>query len=116
MSSNMAWTRWGAGAVRGVGWPLSSILAYHHDGWRRMRASRRAGEVGLRIENQFEVQAPIDDVWNYLLDVERVAPCMPGAELTEVVDENTYKGKAGVKLGPVNMSFSGTVVLQERNE
>ena len=67
-----------------------------------MRASRRAGKVGLRIENQFEMQAPIDDVWNYLLDVERVAPCMPGAELTEVVDENTYKGKAGVKLGPVN--------------
>jgi uncharacterized protein len=70
----------------------------------------------MHIENQFEVKAPIEAVWSYLLDVERVAPCMPGAELTEVVDENTYKGKAGVKLGPVSMSFSGTVVLQERNE
>lgn len=70
----------------------------------------------MQIENQFEVKAPIEAVWSYLLDVERVAPCMPGAELTEVVDENTYKGKAGVKLGPVNMSFSGTVVLQERNQ
>ena len=69
----------------------------------------------MEIQNEFEVKAPIETVWNYLLDVQRVAPCMPGAELTEVVDENTYKGKASVKLGPVNLSFAGTVVMQERD-
>jgi carbon monoxide dehydrogenase subunit G len=68
------------------------------------------------IEDQFEVRAPIDQVWAYLLDVERVAPCMPGAELTEVVDDRTWKGKVNVKLGPVAMSFAGTVVLQARDD
>jgi len=70
----------------------------------------------MEIQNEFEVKAPIETVWNYLLDVQRVAPCMPGAELTEVVDDDTYKGKASVKLGPVNLSFAGTVVMQDRDE
>ncbi|HEY1330836.1 MAG TPA: SRPBCC family protein [Actinomycetota bacterium] len=70
----------------------------------------------MQIENEFEVKAPIQNVWAYLLDVERVAPCMPGAELTEVVDADTYKGKTNVKLGPVSLSFAGTVVMQERDE
>jgi carbon monoxide dehydrogenase subunit G len=68
------------------------------------------------IEDRFEVRAPVDQVWEYLLDVERVAPCMPGAELTEVVDDRTWKGKVNVKLGPVAMSFAGTVVLLARDE
>ncbi len=70
----------------------------------------------MKIENDFVVQAPIEAVWQYVLDVEKVAPCMPGAELTEVVDETTWKGKVGVKLGPVSMSFAGTVKLQERDD
>jgi carbon monoxide dehydrogenase subunit G len=70
----------------------------------------------MRIENEFEVSAPIDTVWAYLLDVEKVAPCMPGATLTEVVDDTTWKGKVAVKLGPISMSFAGTVKLQERDE
>jgi uncharacterized protein len=68
------------------------------------------------IEDQFEVRAPVDQVWEYLLDVERVAPCMPGAELTEVVDDRTWKGRVNVKLGPVAMAFAGTVVLQARDD
>ncbi len=70
----------------------------------------------MQIENEFAVPAPIDHVWSYLLDVERVAPCMPGAELTEVVDENTWKGKVNMKLGPVSLAFAGTVMVQERDD
>src|SRR3989442_8428089 len=70
----------------------------------------------MQIQSEFIVQAPIEQVWNYLLDVERVAPCLPGAELTEVVDERTWKGKTNIKVGPVAMSFAGTVVMQERDD
>jgi len=70
----------------------------------------------MEIENEFTVPAPIDHVWAYLLDVERVAPCMPGAELTEVVDDKTWKGKVNMKLGPVSLSFAGTVTMQDRDD
>jgi len=70
----------------------------------------------VQLENTIEIPAPPDRVWDYMLDVERVAPCMPGAELTEVVDDRTWKGKVAVKLGPVSLSFAGTVVLQEKDE
>jgi carbon monoxide dehydrogenase subunit G len=70
----------------------------------------------MQIQSEFVVQAPIGRVWAYLLDVERVAPCMPGAELTEVVDERTWKGKTNIKVGPVALSFAGTVVMQERDD
>ncbi len=70
----------------------------------------------MEIRNDFVVDAPIERVWAYVLDVQKVAPCMPGAELTEVVDETTWKGKVGVKLGPVSMSFAGVVKMQERDD
>ncbi len=70
----------------------------------------------MEIENEFDVPAPIDHVWAYLLDVERVAPCMPGAELTEVIDDHTWKGKVNMKLGPVSLAFAGTVTMQERDD
>lgn len=67
----------------------------------------------MRLENSFTVAAPPDRVWAFLLDLERVAPCMPGAELAGAVDERTWKGKVNVKLGPVTLSFSGTLVREE---
>jgi carbon monoxide dehydrogenase subunit G len=70
----------------------------------------------VRIENEFTVQAPIEAVWAYLLDVDKVAPCMPGAQLTDVVDDHTWKGKTNIKIGPVSLSFSGTVVMEERDD
>jgi carbon monoxide dehydrogenase subunit G len=70
----------------------------------------------MQIENEFTVPAPIDHVWAYLLDVERVAPCMPGGELTEVIDDHTWKGKVNMKLGPVSLAFVGTVTMQERDD
>jgi uncharacterized protein len=70
----------------------------------------------MRIDNDFTVQAPIEKVWEYLLDVEKVAPCMPGAQLTDIVDERTWKGTTNIKVGPVSLSFAGTVVLEERDD
>lgn len=70
----------------------------------------------MLIENSFDVSAPIDRVWSYMLDVEKVVPCMPGAELTETIDENHWKGKVTIKLGPVSLSFAGKVEMHERDE
>jgi carbon monoxide dehydrogenase subunit G len=70
----------------------------------------------MRIEQTVEVSAPLDRVWALVNDVPRVAPCMPGAELTEVVDERTFAGTVKVKLGPINLSYKGTVVLEEVDE
>jgi carbon monoxide dehydrogenase subunit G len=70
----------------------------------------------MKIENQFDVAAPIDEVWAFMLDVEKVAPCVPGGELTETVDDRTWKGKVAMKMGPVSLSFTGTVTIQERDD
>ncbi|MEA2581457.1 MAG: uncharacterized protein QOE83_2349 [Actinomycetota bacterium] len=70
----------------------------------------------MQIDNAFTVAAPAGSLWTYLLDVEKVAPCMPGAELTEVVDDRTWKGKVEMKFGPVAMSFAGTVVVNSRDD
>jgi carbon monoxide dehydrogenase subunit G len=70
----------------------------------------------MRIDSEFTVKAPIDVVWAFLLDVERIAPCMPGAQLTEVVDDHTWKGKTSIKVGPVALSFAGTVEMKERDD
>ncbi len=70
----------------------------------------------MHIENEFQVPAPADHLWSWLLDVERIAPCMPGAELTEVVDDRNWKGRVLMKLGPVSLSFAGTVTMVERDD
>lgn len=70
----------------------------------------------MELRNSLEVPAPPERAWDFLLDVERIAPCVPGGELTEIVDESTTKGKVSVKLGPVSLAFSGTVVILERDE
>jgi carbon monoxide dehydrogenase subunit G len=70
----------------------------------------------MLLENSFEVPAGIDRTWNYLLDVERVVPCMPGAELTETIDDSHWKGRVTIKLGPVSMAFKGKVEIAERDD
>lgn len=72
--------------------------------------------MGIQIENDFEVAAPLERAWAFLFDVERVAACAPGAQLTEVVDDRTWKGKITIKVGPVSLSFAGTVTLEERDD
>ena len=70
----------------------------------------------MLIENAFTVPVAADRLWSSLLDVERVAPCFPSAELTETLDERTWKGRVTVKLGPVSLEFAGTVEMQERDD
>jgi uncharacterized protein len=67
----------------------------------------------VEFDNSFEVPLPPAQAWPVLMDIKRIAPCMPGAELTEVVDDKTYKGKIGVRLGPVALTFAGTVAFEE---
>ena len=67
----------------------------------------------MELENCFEVDLPPEKAWAVLLDIDRVATCMPGAELIEVVDELTYRGKVSVRLGPVALSFNGKIVFEE---
>lgn len=61
----------------------------------------------MDLQNVFEVPLPPDRAWAVLMDIERIAPCMPGAELLETVDPQSYKGKVSVRLGPVALSFTG---------
>jgi len=65
----------------------------------------------VRIEEKFTVDAPADEVWAFLIDPERVAGALPGAEITEKLDDNTYKGGMGVKVGPLNAVYTGTVAF-----
>jgi len=67
----------------------------------------------VEIDNAFEVPLPPAEAWPVLMDIRRIAPCMPGAELTEVVDDKTYKGKIAVRLGPVALAFAGVVRFEE---
>jgi carbon monoxide dehydrogenase subunit G len=69
----------------------------------------------VELQNSFDVPAEPDRVWDFLLDIEAVAPCMPGAELTEVVDDRTYRGRVRVKLGPVSLTYKGQVIVEERD-
>lgn len=70
----------------------------------------------MRLENSFKVPSPLDRVWAFMMEVERVAPCMPGAEITDTVDENNWKGKVNIKLGPVAMAFAGKLTREEVDE
>jgi uncharacterized protein len=70
----------------------------------------------MEFDNSFEVPLPPAQAWKVLTDIQRIAPCMPGAELTEVVDPDTYKGRIAVRLGPVALTFAGLVKFEERDE
>lgn len=61
----------------------------------------------MEFDNTLEVPLPPAETWKLLLDIKRIAGCVPGAELTEVVDDATYRGKVAVRLGPVALSLSG---------
>jgi carbon monoxide dehydrogenase subunit G len=69
----------------------------------------------MKFENEFGVDAPADQVYDTLLDLERVAPCMPGAEVLERIDDDSYKVRIKVKLGPISMQYRGQVEIIERD-
>jgi carbon monoxide dehydrogenase subunit G len=70
----------------------------------------------MQIENEFEVAARPERVFEFLLDVNRVVTCMPGAELSEVVDPDTFKGRVKIKVGPITVAYNGTARIAERDE
>jgi uncharacterized protein len=70
----------------------------------------------MKLEQSFEVKAPVERVWETLIDVERVAPCLPGAEIAEAGEDGTYRGSFTVKLGPTTASYRGELELEETDE
>jgi uncharacterized protein len=70
----------------------------------------------MKLEHSFEVQAPIDQVWSALVDLENVAPCLPGASITGHDEDGTYHGEFQVKLGPTTAAYRGTVRIEEADE
>ena len=67
----------------------------------------------MRLENTFEVEAPVDEVWSTVLDVERIAPTVPGATVLEQTSENAYKVGIKVKLGPMTMQYKADIEIVE---
>lgn len=70
----------------------------------------------MLIKNNFEVAEPVEKVWQFLQDIPQVAACLPGAELTENLGNDRYKGRVLVRMGPVRLQFAGTADITERNE
>ena len=70
----------------------------------------------MRIESSFTVAAPPDQVFAYLLEVNQVVGCLPGAELSEIVDSQTFRGKLKVKVGAVSVSYQGTAHIVDMVE
>jgi carbon monoxide dehydrogenase subunit G len=70
----------------------------------------------MLITNEFEVPEPVEKVWQFFQDIPQVASCLPGAELTESLGDDKYKGKVAVRMGPVRLNFAGTADISERDE
>ena len=70
----------------------------------------------MEFDNSFDVPLSPAQAWAMLMDIPRIAPCMPGAELTEVVDPQNFGGKISVRLGPVSLAFAGRVQIDSRDE
>jgi carbon monoxide dehydrogenase subunit G len=70
----------------------------------------------MRFENRFDVDAPLERVWETILDVERVAPTVPGAQVLERTGDDAYKVAIKVKVGPMSMTYRGEVEIAERDE
>jgi carbon monoxide dehydrogenase subunit G len=67
----------------------------------------------MEFDNTFDVPLPPAQAWALLMDIPRIAPCMPGAELTEILDPQNYRGKIAVRLGPVALTFAGRIEFDQ---
>ncbi len=67
----------------------------------------------MKLEHSFDVEAPLERVWTRLIDIEQVAPCLPGAEITESSEEGVYEGNFTIKLGPTTAAYAGKLQLTE---
>jgi carbon monoxide dehydrogenase subunit G len=72
--------------------------------------------MSLKIEETFQVRAPVERVWRYLVDPRQVVGCLPGAELTEEQENRTYLGRVKVKVGPVTAAYSGKATIVEQDD
>ncbi len=70
----------------------------------------------MKLDHAVRVPAQIEDVWRFLDDIEAVAACMPGAELTETVDESTHRGLVKLAVGPLTMNYAGEIAIVERDD
>ncbi|MHB8696080.1 MAG: SRPBCC family protein [Solirubrobacteraceae bacterium] len=70
----------------------------------------------MKLDQSFEVNAPIDRVWSALIDVERVAPCLPGAAVTGRNEDGSYNGTFTIKIGPTTASYTGVLTMKEVDE
>src|SRR5512133_2897671 len=70
----------------------------------------------MEFQNDFDVKAPLEQVWDTMLDVERVAPCVPGAQVLERTSDDSYKVGIKVKVGPVQMQYRGDVEIVEKDD
>jgi carbon monoxide dehydrogenase subunit G len=70
----------------------------------------------MKLEQSFQVDAPLERVWEALIDVRRVAPCLPGAEIDEASEDGTYRGSFTVKLGPTTAAYRGELRMEEVDE
>ncbi len=69
----------------------------------------------MKLENEFRVDVPVEEAWRVLLDVERIAPCMPGAQLQEVAGDE-YRGIVKVKVGPITAQYKGVARITESDD
>jgi carbon monoxide dehydrogenase subunit G len=69
----------------------------------------------VQIDNEFVVQAPVGEVWDYLLRTEDVVECIPGAQILEKLSDDEYRGRVTVKLGPLAVNLEGVVTIDERD-
>ncbi len=69
----------------------------------------------MLIKNDFEVAEPVEKVWQFFDNIPQVAACLPGAELTDDLGDERYKGRVAVRMGPVRLSFAGTADITERD-
>jgi uncharacterized protein len=69
----------------------------------------------VKIEDSFRVDVPVEEAWKVLLDLERIAPCLPGAQLTEV-EGDEYRGTVKIKVGPITAQYKGVAKIEEADE
>ena len=70
----------------------------------------------MKLEHSFQVNAPLETVWDRLIDVQKVAPCLPGAEITEAGQDGSYRGTFSVRLGPTTAVYRGELAMDEVDE
>src|SRR5436309_13903096 len=96
----------GAGA-RSSAAPIWRMMSIPPKTWRRS---------AMKLEQSFEVAAPVERVWQALIDVEHVAPCLPGATVTGRNEDGSYNGTFTIKIGPTTASYSGKLGMEQSDE